>query len=97
MKLSASLTNAANTVGFVTVSGFEGPKAKISIAYLKDAMVLLRKFEEIGYTSETLSIGVTDATSSDGHNVKDMVMLFLDKDQTFGIVLASILQQEGEE
>lgn len=97
MRLSESLTNTVDTVGFVTVSGFEGPAAKISMEYLKDAIALLRKFEEIGYTSETLSIGIADATSSDGHNVEDVVMLFLDKNQTFGIALAPILQQEEEE
>ena len=97
MKISASLTNDTNTVGFVTVTDFEGPTAIISIEYLKDAMALLHKFEEIDYIAENLTVGIADATSRDGHHVKDLLMLFLDEKQTIGIALAPILPQEGEE
>jgi hypothetical protein len=97
MKVSGSLTNPENTVGFVTVTGFEGKSARIDIKYLKSALKLLEKFEDIGYTSDNVLIGIDDAINKEKHTTKNMLMLFLDENLTFGIALASILDEERRE
>jgi hypothetical protein len=94
MRISASLTNRANTVGFVTVAGFEGKKAIIDINYLKGAIKLLDKFKEMGYSSSHISIGIDDVDKEEKIVGKNMLMLFLDETQTFGIALASIKEME---
>lgn len=94
MRISKSLTNPEITVGFVTVTGFEGKKAIIDINYLKDAIGLLDKFKEMGYSSSHISIGIDDATKKEKIIVKNVLMLFLDETQTFGIALAPILETE---
>ena len=97
MKVSECLTNPENTVGFVTVTGFGGKSARINIEYLKSAIGLLEKFEAIGYTPKNVLIGIDDITKEETVVTKDLLMLFLDENLTFGIALASILdKEEGE-